>query len=241
MEYLDMLAKLGIGNAHPGGFAATLRQLEQYALPPRSRILEVGCGTGRTSCYAAAQGHEVTGLDIRPEMISKARLRAAKDRVPVTFLPGDATDLPFPDASFDVVLAESVSIFTDTAKALSEYIRVLRPGGRLYDREMVLRQPVTSAMEAEMIRFYGVDRLMDVQEWELLLPASGFGSWHIDGPYPFPEISEDLTEHPDPHQEIDAGSFLDPELWEVTARYHEIMKRYHDHIGYILAVGTKRG
>ncbi|WP_438445955.1 class I SAM-dependent methyltransferase [Gorillibacterium sp. sgz5001074] len=239
MEYLDMLAKLGIGNAHPGGFAATLKQFEMYPLSPSSRILEVGCGTGRTACHAAALGHEVTGLDIRPDMIAKAKLRAEEGKLPVRFMTGDAAALPFPDGSFDTVLVESVTVFADTAAALSEYLRVLRPGGRLFDREMVQRGPIPPDIREEIIGFYRMRNLWDKEAWTRGLQSAGFAAFQIDGPFPFPEASDDLTEHPDPEQQIDAGSFLDPVLWEVTRKYHEIMERYNEYIGYVLLVGTK--
>lgn len=239
MEYLDMLAKLGVGNAHPGGFAATLRQLEQYPLPPGSRILEVGCGTGRTACYLASQGHEVTGLDIRPEMIAKAKLRAEKERAAAHFIEGDACALPFPDRSFDVILVESVSIFTDTCKAFTEYCRALRDGGRLYDREMVQLKAMPEHMNEEITRFYQVERIRDLANWEALVKKAGFEKQQLDGPFPFPDISEDLVQYPDDHQLIDPGSFTDPDIWEVTSAYNRIMEQYREYIGYVLICGTK--
>ena len=69
---LDMLAKLGVGNAHPGGFGETIEQLKNYPIEKGKRVLEVGCGTGRTACFLAEQGCEVTAVDIRPEIIAKA-------------------------------------------------------------------------------------------------------------------------------------------------------------------------
>lgn len=239
MDYLDMLVKLGVGNAHPGGFAATLKQFEQYPLPAHSRILEVGCGTGRTACYAAAQGHDVTGIDIRSGMIAKAKMRAQQENVQVEFLEGDATSLPFPDESFDVVLVESVSIFTDTAKALSEYLRVLRTSGKLYDRELMQRKPMPSEIKEEITRFYQVEKLLDLHAWSGLVQKAGFHHSQIDGPFSFPEINEDLAEHPDYYQQIDDGSFLDLTIWEVTNKYNSIMERYREYIGFILVIGTK--
>lgn len=239
MEYLDMLVKLGIGNAHPGGFAATLKQFEKHPLPAHSRILEIGCGTGRTACYTAAQGHDVTGIDIRSDMIAKAKMRAEKENVQVTFLEGDASSLPFPDESFDVILVESVSIFTDTAKALSEYRRVLRTGGQLFDREMVQRQPMPTEINEEITQFFQVEKLWDIHTWSGLIKAMDFHHSQIDGPFLFSAISEDLFEHPDHYQQIDKGSFLDPIVWEVTNKYNRIMDGYGEYIGFILVVATK--
>ncbi|KGE17652.1 class I SAM-dependent methyltransferase [Paenibacillus wynnii] len=239
MKYFDMLAKLGIGNAHPGGFAATLRQLEQFPIPTNSRILEVGCGTGRTSCYLAAQGHDVVGLDIRPDMIAKAKKRAEKENATLTFLEGDAISLPFPDESFDVILVESVSIFTDTGKAFSEYYRVLRFGGQLFDREMIQRKPMPIEINQEITKFYHVDRLWDIKDWSALVQTVGFIRSQIEGPFMFPKSSEDLFEHPDYYQQIDVGSFLDLSIWEIISKYNNIMDSYEEYIGYILVIGTK--
>ncbi|WP_339287205.1 class I SAM-dependent methyltransferase [Paenibacillus sp. FSL E2-0201] len=239
MEYLNMLAKLGVGNAHPGGFTATLKQFEQYPLPTASRILEVGCGTGRSSCYLAAQGHDVTGVDIQPDMISKAKIRAEKENASIEFLVGDASSLPFPDESFDVILVESVSIFTDTDTAFSEYYRVLRTGGKLFDREMVQYKPIPTEINQEITTFYHIEKLWNISDWSALVNATGFNHSQIDGPFLFPKSSEDLTEHPDHYQQMDADSFLDHTIWELISKYNSIMDRYHEYIGFILVIGTK--
>ncbi|WP_171650141.1 class I SAM-dependent methyltransferase [Paenibacillus foliorum] len=239
MEYLDMLAKLGIGNAHPGGFAATIKQLEQYPLQTNSQVLEVGCGTGRTSCYLAAKGYDVTGIDIRSEMISKATLRAKEVNVSAVFLEGDACSLPFESHSFDVILVESVSIFVDTAKALSEYYRVLRTGGKVFDREMIQFKPMPKEIYDEVTRFFQIDTLWDYQEWSQIVNKAAFKDTQIEGPFLFHKINEDLLEHPDHHQHIDAGSFYDAALWEVTNKYNSIMERYQEYMGYIHFMGTK--
>lgn len=239
MEYFEMLAKLGIGNAHPGGFSATLKQFEQYPLPAKARILEVGCGTGRTSCYLAAQGHDVVGIDIRPDMIEKATTRAEQENLTLRFLEGDAISLPFPDESFDVILVESVSIFTDTGKALSEYYRALRSGGQLFDREMIERNPMSAEINQEITEFYHVDKLWDLKDWSALVQKIGFNRSQIEGPFMFPKSSVDLFEQPDAHQQIDAGSFLDSSIWEVINKYNSIMDSYEEYIGYILVIGIK--
>lgn len=239
MEYLNLLAKLGVGNAHPGGFTATLKQLEQYPLPAASRILEIGCGTGRTACWLAAQGHEVTGIDIQPDMIAKANMRAEKEQASVQFLVGDATSLPYPDETFDVVLVESVTIFTDANKAFSEYYRVLRSGGILFDREMAQFKPMLTEIKQEITAFYQVERLWDIHEWAALVNTMGFKHSQIDGPYLFPKSNMDLVEHPDHHQEMDTDTLLDHTIWEMIGQYNSIMERHHEYIGFILVIGTK--
>ncbi|WP_181150846.1 class I SAM-dependent methyltransferase [Paenibacillus sp. PCH8] len=129
MDYHDLLARLGEGSAHPGGFSATMRLLDTLSLPTGSHVLEIGCGTGRTACYLARSGHRVTAIDLHRHMLDKAVRRARRERVDVQFIQADVAALPLPDNHVDVVFVESVTIFTPWRVALAEYQRVLKPGG----------------------------------------------------------------------------------------------------------------
>jgi SAM-dependent methyltransferase len=97
-------------------------------------VLEVGCGPGHLSIRLARQhGLEVTGLDLDPAMIERARANAARagdgnERRP-SFLVGDVASLPFPDRSFDLVVSTlSMHHWADPTAGLAEIGRVLRPG-----------------------------------------------------------------------------------------------------------------
>ena len=99
-----------------------------------ARVLEVGCGPGHLSVRLARQcGLDVTGLDLDPAMIARARANADRPgggRRP-SFLVGDVATLAFPDGSFDLVVsAMSVHHWADPAAGLAEVGRVLRPGAR---------------------------------------------------------------------------------------------------------------
>lgn len=101
-------------------------------LPPVAgrAVLDVGCGTGTWALALAARGAAVTGLDLSPAMIRVAQAKARQRAAPVTFLTGDAAQLPFPAASFDLVTALLVLEFAGApAAVLAEMVRVLRPGG----------------------------------------------------------------------------------------------------------------
>lgn len=96
------------------------------------RVLDAGCGDGALVRAAASRGADVTGIDTDPAMLAAARSRVAQAGLHATFMEGPVQRLPFPDASFDVVVSITVLCFVaDAAGAVREMARVLRPGGRL--------------------------------------------------------------------------------------------------------------
>lgn len=96
------------------------------------RVLDVGCGTGVVAVTAARRGARVTGLDLTPALLVRARENAALAGVDVEWHEGDAEALPFPDASFDVVLSQFGHIFAPRPDVVvTEMLRVLKPGGVL--------------------------------------------------------------------------------------------------------------
>ena len=96
------------------------------------QVLDVGCGTGVVSITAARMGAQVTGLDLTPELLQRARENARTSEVQVDFHEGDAENLPFPDSSFDVVLSQFGHIFAPRPEiATAEMLRVLKPGGTI--------------------------------------------------------------------------------------------------------------
>jgi SAM-dependent methyltransferase len=102
--------------------------------PPRAVLLEVGCGPGHLSIDLARHGLTVTGLDLDPAMIERARANAEGNAPTLgrgpTFVLGDVAALPFEDASFDLVVSTlSMHHWSEPAAALAEIARVLRPGG----------------------------------------------------------------------------------------------------------------
>lgn len=95
---------------------------------PTDRVLDVACGTGDlTRAFAAGGAAKVVGLDFTPEMLAIARVKSD-----IEYVQGDAMKLPFGDASFNIVsIAFGIRNVADPAKALREFRRVLKPGGRL--------------------------------------------------------------------------------------------------------------
>jgi SAM-dependent methyltransferase len=92
------------------------------------RVLEIGCGTGCDLLQFARHGAEATGIDITPEHLRLARERVGQS---AQVQEAEATDLPFPDGSFDYVYSHGVlHHIKDARRAVEEVFRVLRPGGR---------------------------------------------------------------------------------------------------------------
>jgi SAM-dependent methyltransferase len=95
-------------------------------------VLDVACGSGNATIPAAKIGAKTTGLDITPELLEAGKKAAAEAGVEIEWIVGDAQDLPFDDASFDVVTSVFGCMFApDHRKTAEELVRVLKPGGRL--------------------------------------------------------------------------------------------------------------
>ena len=93
---------------------------------------DAGCGTGFLSLELAARGHRVTGVDFAPAMLAAARQKAAAQGLAVRFEEGDAENLPLAPRSFDLAISRHVLwTLPHPEAAIVEWIRVLRPGGRL--------------------------------------------------------------------------------------------------------------
>src|SRR6266851_4951505 len=104
------------------------------ALPRRGTLdaLDAGCGTGFLSLELAGRGHRVTGIDFAPAMLAEAKKKAVAQSLAIRFEEADAEQLPFPNASFDLVMSRHVLwTLPHPEAAIDEWIRVLRPDGRL--------------------------------------------------------------------------------------------------------------
>jgi SAM-dependent methyltransferase len=235
LTYHEAQAMLGPGSAHPGGFAATLGFLGRLRLAPGLRVLECGCGTGRTACHLARQGLRVTGFERNPVMLAKARRRGEEEGAAVEWVAGDVLALPFPDASFDLLLAESVTIFNPAGAALGEYRRVVVPGGRVADLEMAARPGMPAAAREEFLRFYRAPDLPTAAGWREAYLAAGFAPVKLWGPHAIdlraPRRSADR--YPDPRQLEDPGAQDDPRVASVLWENMLLMAANRRHLSYV--------
>ena len=105
---------------------------EALDLRSGSRVLDVAAGNGNATLAAARRWCDVTSTDYVASLLDAGRKRAEAEGHTIRFQEADAENLPFPDASFDVVLSTFGVMFTpDQQKAASELARVCRPGGKI--------------------------------------------------------------------------------------------------------------
>jgi arsenite methyltransferase len=129
-------------------FAGVANPWQLGRLEPGERVLDLGSGAGTDSLVAAQmvgeRGH-VTGIDMTPQMLAKARAAAAEMGVQnVEFVEGEAERLPFGDASFDVVISNGViDLVPDKDAVFAELHRVLVPGGRMQIADVTIQNPVS--------------------------------------------------------------------------------------------------
>jgi SAM-dependent methyltransferase len=147
LDYPEELAN--VPESAVESFAGVANPWALGRLAPGERVLDLGSGAGTDSLIAAQmvgeQGH-VTGIDMTQEMLAKARAAAAEMGAPnVEFVEGEAERLPFPDASFEVVISNGViDLVPDKDAVFGELFRVLEAGGRIQIADVTIQNPVSA-------------------------------------------------------------------------------------------------
>jgi arsenite methyltransferase len=146
LDYPPELA--GVPEAAVESFAGVANPFSLGRLEPGARVADLGCGAGTDTLVAAQMvgpGGHVTGVDMTPEMLAKARAAAAAmGAAHVDFVEGEIERLPFSDGSIDVVISNGViDLVPDKDAVFSEIFRVLRPGGRMQLADVTIQNPVS--------------------------------------------------------------------------------------------------
>lgn len=170
-------AEMGLGCGNPTALAA---------IQPGQTVLDLGSGGG-FDCFVVARktgpSGRVIGVDMTPEMVSKARANAAQSGATnVEFRLGEIEHLPVGDASVDWIISNCViNLSPDKPQVLAEAFRVLRPGGRLAISDIVALKPIPGSLKADFAAYTGcIGGAASVAEWEEMLRRAGFVETRIE-------------------------------------------------------------
>ena len=146
------------------------------------RIVDFGCGSGANTALLAGRGAHVWGIDISEDLLRLAQRRLkVSGREGATFIAGSAHDMPFPDASIDVVFGMAILHHLDLDLVSREVRRVLKPGGRA-----IFKEPVRNSALIRFVRKLIPYRAPDISPYERPLTddelrrfAAGFRSYKV--------------------------------------------------------------
>ncbi len=164
-------ADMGLGCGNPRAIAA---------IRPGETVIDLGSGGGFDCFLAAAETGEqgrVIGIDMTPDMLSKARANAAKGKYrQVEFRLGEIEHLPVADNQADVIISNCViNLSPDKQQVFNEAFRVLKPGGRLAISDVVASTELPEAIKNDPVLYSGcMAGASQVGELETMLAAAGF-------------------------------------------------------------------
>lgn len=151
------------------------------------RILDVGCGAGFFTVLLSKEGHQVTGIDLTPDMIKNARLLAEEENADCQFQVMDAENPDFPDETFDVIISRNLTwTLPHVSHAYKEWIRVLKKGGVLLNFDANYGKAdfsnVSDLPETHAHHTVGDEMMRECEEIKRQLPISSYSrpAWDLE-------------------------------------------------------------
>jgi ubiquinone/menaquinone biosynthesis C-methylase UbiE len=188
------------------------------------RVLDVGCGTGFLALRFAELGHTVTGIDLAPQMIERAQRKAEQASENIDFRVGNAAALDCADESYDWVVARHlIWLLPDPERAVAEWLRVLRPGGRLLliEGKWAYNDALASSYERPVLRILA--RATDLASLILRRHGSYRRYRGIEAQLPFSggPTAKRLVAFLEANalHDVMVEPLMDPGLWGETPRY----------------------
>jgi len=238
------LAVLGKRVIHPGGRVSTDRLLAWADVKPGERVLDVGCGVGTTAIRLAREHDaEVVAADIAPLMRERAVANVTGSGLngKVSIEDADILRLPYADDSFDVVIAEAVTMFVNRKRAAAELARVCRPGGRVLATEFFwLRPPTEEARQIFLGEVCPGLRFDSIEEW--LDIYGGAGLVHLrteSGPFAMMTARGFLADEGVHAAAVVAKGMSRPAYLRKMMWLMPRMARAVPYLGYVLVSATK--
>jgi ubiquinone/menaquinone biosynthesis C-methylase UbiE len=178
-------ATLLLGDSyHPGRLKLTERLGELLALGPDDRVLDVASGLGTSAIFLAERfGCQVVGVDYSDNIVAQANARVSEpgltDRI--RFEVGDAENLSFKDGSFDVLICEcAFCTFPSKEEAAQQFVRVLRPGGRIGLSDLTRSGPLPSELDNLMAWVACIADAQPIEEYTRILNSAGFSIEQVE-------------------------------------------------------------
>lgn len=243
------LATLGKRRLRPGGVEATEWLFEQASIAAGKDILEVACNQGTSSIECVKRyGVHLTACDLDDDALTIARQNAEDHQISdkISFLKADARNLPFEDNQFDIVLNEAMLTMLspdDKKKALAEYYRVLKPGGKLLTHDVVLltdNPAKQKEVRASLSRAIYVDVHPYTEEgWINTFASLGFAVIPKVGPMSLMSPMGMIKDEGFRQTVRIARNALRPENRKQFKSMFNVFKTYKHELGYIAVVSTK--
>lgn len=241
----EMMYSCGVEVLHPGGLEKTRQMADDCKIGPRSKVLDIGCGKGNTAIFLAKEyGCGVVGVDLSKDMVEYAEEAARRAGLSdkISFQSCDAQRLPFPDASFDIVFAECSTVLMDKAKSFGEFLRVVKPCGRVGDLEMSWKKTPSERIAGRAFELWEGFETMTFDEWRAFFESVGMIDVKVD------DFSDTLNDMGKNYMKWLGIKGIAKILWRTLRdralmrgmiEYERFFKEGKDFIGYGYFVGRK--
>ncbi len=229
----------------PGHSQAMQMLIDLSGVSASDDVLDVACGPGLVACEFARHARYVTGIDITPQMIEQAKERQINKQLHnLSWQIGDVFLLPFPDASFSVVLTRySFHHFLNPAAVLAEMLRVCKPGGKVMVIDVVQPPEKADAYDQlEKLRDPSHVHALTSSEMAAMILASGLSNvktarYKVDG-----ELEKQLSAsfpNPGDADKIREMFRTDLKLDRMGINVHQSGNEIHFSIPILITVGEK--